>query len=132
MNITSAQSDRIIAAAKAKAIEIAIPMSIAIVDEGANLKAFYRMDDAMLGSTDIAIKKAKTSRLFNINSGEIGKQSQPGGDLYSIEHSNDGLITFVGGILLKNHQGETVGAIGVSGGSLKQDEEVAAAGAAAL
>lgn len=132
MNITSDQSDKIIAAAKAKAIQIAVPMNIAIVDEGANLKAFYRMNDAMLGSADIAIKKAKTSRFFNIDSGEVGKKSQPGGPLYSIEHSNGGLITFAGGLLLKNHKGEIVGAIGVSGGALEQDQEVAAAGAAAL
>lgn len=132
MNISSDQSDKIIAAAKAKGIQIAVPMNIAIVDEGARLKAFYRMDDAMLGSADIAIKKAKTSRLFNINSGEVGKRSQPGGSLYSIEHSNGGLITFAGGILLKNRQGEIIGAIGVSGGTLEQDQEVAAAGVAAL
>ena len=132
MNISSDQSEKIIAAAKVKAVDIAVPMNIAIVDEGANLKAFYRMDDAMLGSADIAIRKAKTSRLFNINSGEVGKRSQPGGPLYSIEHSNGGLITFDGGILLKNRQDEIIGAIGVSGGTLEQDQEVAAAGAAAL
>lgn len=132
MNITLDQSERIVAAAKAKSIQIGIPMNIAIVDEGANLKSFFRMDDAMLGCADIAIKKAKTSRFFNINSGEVGKLSQPGAPLYNIEHSNGGLITFAGGVLLKSAEGQIIGAIGVSGGSVEQDQEVAAAGALVL
>ncbi|WP_255155149.1 heme-binding protein [Ferruginibacter sp. HRS2-29] len=76
--------------------------------------------------------KAKTSRYFDMNSGEIGKLSQPGGPLYQIEHSNGGLISFPGGVVLKNKEGEILGAIGVSGGSVEQDHEVATAGAEAL
>ena len=132
MNITLLEVENILAAAKATAKQIGVPMNIAIVDEGANLKCFQRMDNAMLGCADIAIKKAKTSRFFDIDSGEIGKLSQPGGPLYTIEHSNGGLITFAGGILLKNKKGEIIGAIGVSGGTVEQDHEVAIAGAAAL
>jgi uncharacterized protein GlcG (DUF336 family) len=132
MNITSIETERIFEAAKAKAKQIGVQMNIAIVDEGANLKSFHRMDNAMLGCGDIAIKKAKTSRFFNTGSGEIGKLSQPGGPLYSIEHSNGGLITFAGGVLLKNNSGEIIGAIGISGGSVEEDHEVAIAGAAAL
>ena len=129
MSITIEQAEKISAAAKAKATEIGVAMNIAIVDEGANLKAFHRMDNAWLGSVDIAIKKAKTARFFDMPSGEIGKLSQPGGPLYNIEHSNGGLITFPGGVLLKAN-GQIVGAIGVSGGSVDQDHEVATAGAA--
>jgi len=132
MSITLEQAEKISAAAKAKAKQIGVPMNIAIVDEGANLVAFHRMDNAWLGSVDISIKKAKTSRFFDMNSGEIGKLSQPGGPLYAIEHSNGGLITFPGGVALKDHSGKVVGAIGVSGGSVDQDHEVAFAGAAAL
>jgi uncharacterized protein GlcG (DUF336 family) len=106
-------------------------MDIAVVDAGANLKAFVRMDDAWLGSIDIAIKKAKTARFFDMNTGEIGKLSQPGGALYNIEHSNDGLITFPGGMPIKNDQGEIIGAIGVSGSTVENDHLVAQAGAAA-
>ena len=61
-------------------------MDIAVVDAGANLKAFVRMDDAFLGSIDIAIKKAKTARMFNMPTGDLGKLAQPGGPLYHIEH----------------------------------------------
>jgi uncharacterized protein GlcG (DUF336 family) len=132
MGITLEQAERISAAAKAKAKEIGVPMNITVVDEGANLVAFHRMDNAWLGSIDISIRKAKTSRYFDMNSGEIGKLSQPGGPLYQIEHSNGGLISFPGGIVLKNKEGKIVGAIGVSGGSVEQDHEVAEAGAQAL
>tara|TARA_R110001592_G_scaffold123767_2_gene332066 strand:- start:428 stop:937 length:510 start_codon:yes stop_codon:yes gene_type:complete len=122
----------IIEAAIAKAEELDTKMDICVVDAGANLKAFVRMDGAWLGSIDIAIKKAKTARFFDMNTGDIGGLSQPGGPLYNIEHSNDGLITFPGGIPLKNKAGQIIGAIGVSGSSVENDHAVAAAGAAAL
>lgn len=131
-DITIEQARAIVSAAIAKAGEIGTKMNIAVVDAGANLKAFARMDDAWLGSIDIAIKKSKTARFFNMNAGEIGKLSQPGGPLYNIEHSNSGLISFPGGIPLKNAGGEIIGAIGVSGDSVENDHIVAEAGAAAL
>ena len=132
MSITLEQAEKLSQAAKVKAKQIGVPMNIAIVDEGANLVSFHRMDNAWLGSVDISIRKAKTARFFDMNSGEIGKLSQPGGPLYNIEHSNGGLISFPGGVLLKDRSGKIVGAIGVSGGSVEQDHEVASAGAAAL
>jgi uncharacterized protein GlcG (DUF336 family) len=125
-------AERIVAAAKKKAAEIGTRMDIAVVDAGANLKAFARMDGAWLGSIDIAQRKARTARWFDMNTGEIGKLSQPGGPLFGIEHSNSGLITFPGGIPLKNSKGEVVGAIGVSGSTVENDHTVALAGAAAL
>ena len=102
------------------------------VDAGANLKAFARMDGAWLGSIDIAIKKARTARFFDMNTGDIGALSQPGGPLYNIEHSNDGLITFPGGVPVRNATGEIIGAIGVSGSTVENDHLVAEAGAAAI
>ena len=132
MNITLAQAEKLIAAAKEKAVSIDCKMNIAVVDAGANLVAFARMDGAWLGSLDISIKKAKTARFFDMNSGEIGKLSQPGESLYNIEHSNGGLITFPGGVLVKNADGEIIGAIGVSGNAVENDHAVAEAGAAAL
>lgn len=132
MNITSIQSEKVLEAAKAKAKEIGVPMNIAIVDEGANLKLFIRMDEALLGCADIAIKKAKTARFFNKDSGKIGKLSQPGGTLYNIEHSNGGLITFDGGVVIKDLNNQIIAAVGVSGGSVDQDQMVAIAGADAL
>ena len=131
MSITLEQAEQISAAAKAKAQAIGVPMNIAIVDEGANLVSFHRMDNAWLGSVDISVKKAKTARFFDMNTGELGKLSQPGGPLYGIEHSNGGLISFPGGVVLKDTNGKIIGAIGVSGGSVDQDHEVASAGARA-
>jgi uncharacterized protein GlcG (DUF336 family) len=131
-DITDAQAWSAIEHAMKKAKEIGTKMDIAIVDAGANLKGFLRMDDAWLGSIDISIKKARTARFFNMNTGEIGKLSQPGGPLYNIEHSNGGLISFPGGIPLKNAKGEVLGAIGVSGSSVEHDHEVATAGAKAV
>ncbi len=131
MDITLEQAEKIIAAAKKKATEIDTKMDIAIVDAGANLKAFARMDNAWLGSIDIAIKKAKTARFFNFPTGAIGGLSQPGGPLYNIEHSNGGLITFPGGLPIK--VGDVViGGIGVSGSTVENDHAVAEAGLAAL
>src|SRR5437667_887251 len=128
-NLTLEASEKIIAAAKKEAAQLNTRMDIAVVDAGGNLKAFARMDGAWLGSIDISIRKARTARWFDMNTGEIGKLSQPGGPLYGIEHSNDGLITFPGGVPLKNSKGEIVGAIGVSGSTVENDHAVALAGA---
>ena len=131
-DLTLEAAERIVAAAKKKAAEINTKMDIAVVDAGGNLKAFARMDGAWLGSIDIAQRKARTARWFDMDTGVIGTLSQPGGPLYGIEHSNGGLITFPGGVPLKNGHGEVVGAIGVSGSTVENDHTVAAAGAAAL
>ena len=132
MNITLAQAEKIVSVAKEKSKEIETKMNIAVVDAGANLVVFARMDGAWLGSLDISIKKAKTARFFDMNTGDIGGLSQPGGSLYNIEHSNGGLITFPGGVPIKNADGEIIGAIGVSGSSVENDHTVATAGASAI
>ena len=131
-NISLEQANLVLEKAEAKAIELGTKMDIAIVDAGGNLKAFARMDGACLGCIDIAIRKARTARLFDRPSGELGKLSQPGGSLYAIEHSNGGLITFPGGLPLKDAQGNILGAIGVSGDTVENDLLVAQAGADAL
>ncbi|QXP73978.1 heme-binding protein [Tenacibaculum sp. AHE15PA] len=132
MNITLEQAEKIIAAAKSKSVAIDTKMNIAVVDAGANLVAFARMDGAWLGSLDISIKKAKTARFFDMNTGIIGELSQPGAPLYNIEHSNNGLITFPGGVLVKDADGTIIGAVGVSGSSVENDHIVADAGANAI
>lgn len=128
MNISLAQAEKMIKAAKKKATEIDTKMNIAVVDAGANLVAFVRMDGAWLGSLDIAVKKAETARYFDMATGSVGELSQPGGSLYGIEHSNNGLITFPGGIPVKDADGQVIGAIGVSGSSVENDHTVAEAG----
>jgi len=127
-----ADARRIIDAAEKKATEIGQPMNIAVVDEGANLLAHIRMDNAWIGSINIAINKAFTSRAFNISTKELADNSQPGDQFYGIHVSNhDRVMIFAGGIPLKDSQGNVIGAIGVSGGSGVQDQMVAEAGASA-
>jgi uncharacterized protein GlcG (DUF336 family) len=123
---------RIIAAAQKKASDIKQPMNVAVCDAGGNLLAFERMEGAWLGSIDISINKAWTSRAFDIATGDLAKHSQSGGQFFGIHVSNGGrVMIFAGGVPLKQG-GQVVGAIGVSGGTGEQDQAVADAGAAAL
>ncbi len=131
-DITALQARAVIDSAIIKAAELGTKMDIAVVDAGSNLKAFLRMDGAWLGSIDIAIKKARTARLFDMPTGDIGGLSQPGGPLYGIEHSNEGLVTFPGGLPLRASDGTVIGAIGVSGSTVEDDHAVAAAGTEAI
>src|ERR1700761_8023520 len=127
-----ADARRIIAAAEKKATEIGQPMNIAVADAGGNLISHVRMDNAWIGSIDISIKKAWTSRAFDIATKDLAPHSQSGSQFFGIHASNDGkVMIFAGGIPLKK-DGKVVGAIGVSGGSGDQDHAVAEAGAAAL
>ncbi len=131
-DITLTQAQQAVDAALNKAREMGVNMDIAVVDVGANLKTFARMDGAWLGSIDIAQKKARTARWFDMPTGDIGGLSQPGQPLFNIEHSNNGLITFPGGLPLTNSGGEVIGAIGVSGSSVEDDHAVASAGASVV
>ena len=130
--VTLKDARRIIAAAEKKAEEIGQPMNIAVVDAGGNLVAHVRMDNAWIGSVDIAINKAFTARAFDLSTAELAEQSQPGEPFYGIQESNKGrVMIFAGGIPLKR-DGEVVGAVGISGGDGEQDTTVAEAAAAAF
>lgn len=132
MSINLETARRIIAAAEKKAAEIGQPMNIAVADSGGNLVAHVRMDNAWIGSVDISIKKAWTSRAFDITTKDLAANSQSGDQFFGIHASNDGrVMIFAGGIPLKK-DGKVVGAIGVSGGSGEQDHAVAEAGASAF
>src|SRR4051794_193764 len=131
-DISLDQAHAVLAAAVKKSQELHINEDIAVVDAGGNLKAFARMDNAWLGSIDIAQKKAKTARFFDMPTGEIGKKSQPGGPLYMIEVSNQGLITFPGGVPIRGADDKIIGAIGASGSTVENDDAVAQAGVNAL
>ncbi|HVT71166.1 MAG TPA: heme-binding protein, partial [Trebonia sp.] len=121
-------ADAVIAAARRRAQEIGVPMNIAVVDDGNNLVAFARMDGAWLGSIDIAMGKAYTARAFDMPTKDLFPMTQPGQPLYGITASNQGqIIVFPGGIPLKAG-GTVVGAVGVSGGQVDEDQQVAEAG----
>ena len=130
-DVTLTQAQQVLEGARQAALSANTLMNIAVVDSGGNLRAFIRMDGAWLGSIDIAIKKARTARFFDMATGDLGAISQPGGPLFNIEVSNGGLITFPGGIPIRI-DGVIVGAIGVSGSSVENDHAVATAGVSAL
>ena len=130
MEFSLEDAKKIVQDAEAKAKEIGVMMNIAVVDVGGNLVAFERMDKAWLGKhKHRAISKAYTAVAFNMTTDDLGKESQVGKSLFGIHATNNGrLVIFGGGIPLKK-KGELVGAIGVSGGAVPQDMEVAKAGA---
>lgn len=130
--ITLDQARTIIAAGEARAKEISIPVNIAVLDAAAHLKAFSRMDGAVLGSIDVALGKARTAALFQATSEAVWDYCKPGAPAPGLERSNGGLMTFAGGIPLVTPEGAVVGAVGVSGGAVSQDREIAEAAAGAL
>jgi uncharacterized protein GlcG (DUF336 family) len=130
--ITLDDARKVIAAGETRAAEIGQPMNVAVVDAGGNLVAHVRMDGAWIGSIDVSINKAFTSRAFDIATKDLATNAQPGGQFFGIDASNHGrIMIFAGGIPLKRN-GKVVGAIGVSGGSGEQDQAVAQAGAEAF
>lgn len=121
------QAKDIIARGEAAAARLGVPVIIAVLDPGTNLKAFARMDGAVLGSIDIAIKKAKTAALFECNSDEVWEYCKPGAPAHCLENTNGGLAPFPGGVLVRDEEGNPIGAVGVSGGAVEQDLEIAMA-----
>ena len=131
--LTLEAAERIIAACKRKADEIGQPMNIAVVDDGGNLVAFAAMDDTKLIGEDISQKKALTAVYFQMDTRDLVPLVQPGAPLYGIEATSQGrLVVFGGGVMLTDENGQLVGGVGVSAGTVEQDHDVAAAGAAAF
>jgi uncharacterized protein GlcG (DUF336 family) len=130
--ITTVQARSMLDAGEATAAAMGVPVNLVLLDQGAHLKAFVRMDDAVLGSIDVAIRKARTSVLFQAASEAVWEYCKPGAAAHGLELSNGGLAPFAGGIPLKGRRGETLGAIGVSGGTVPQDLEIALAAVAAF
>lgn len=131
--VSREQAWNIVQAAEEEAQRIGQPMNVAVVDAGRELKAFSRMDDAWIGSIDISINKAYTAASFKISTQDLAQMAQPnGGSMYGIHVTNDSrIVVFAGGIPLQRGS-EIVGAIGVSGGTVDQDQQVAEAGLKAL
>lgn len=130
MNLFLAET--IIAAAKAAANAGGFAVSIAVLDAGAHLVAFSRMDSTILGAIDVAQRKARTAALFQTDSQQLGQVARPGGPIYSLEHTNGGLISFGGGVVLRDETGAFIGAVGISGATPEADEAIAQAAAAEL
>ncbi|MFA1622840.1 heme-binding protein [Rhizobium mongolense] len=132
MSINQSQAEAALAAARQAAGVIGVPMNIAVLDAGVHLKAFSRMDGALLGSIDIALGKARTAALFGLSTEAIGEFSKPGGTSPGLELTNGGLVVFAGGLPIRDENGVLLGAVGVSGGAVAQDLQVAQAAVAAV
>lgn len=130
--VTMRQAQGVLAAAEARAASLGVPVNIAVLDAGTHLKAFSRMDGALIGSIDIALGKARSAALFGMRTEALYEFCKPGGTSPGFEHSNGGLVVFAGGIPLAGRDGAVVGAVGVSGGSVAQDLDIAQAAAAAF
>lgn len=130
-DLTLAEAQQAITDGMRMAEEIDQPMNIAVVDSGGHLIAHVRMDGAIKASIDISIRKARTSILMNLPTSALSQATQPGAELYGLESTSGGMVTFGGGIPVVR-DGITVGAVGVSAGSVSQDVQVAEATAAAL
>jgi uncharacterized protein GlcG (DUF336 family) len=127
MQITSHQAQVVIDGAAAKALELGLPVIVAVLDAGAHLKAFRRMDGAVLASIDIAVSKARTAVLFQANSEAVWEYCKPGAPAPGLQLTNGGLATFGGGIPIRSRDGNVIGAVGISGGTVAEDVEVAQA-----
>ena len=132
MTLTLDQAQVVLSAGAARAATVGIAVCIAVLDDAGHLKAFSRMDGAWLGSADLATTKARTSVLFQAETQAIGEICRPGAEAEGLERSNGGLVTFAGGIPLLSADGALIGAVGVSGGRVAQDFEIARAAAAAF
>jgi uncharacterized protein GlcG (DUF336 family) len=132
MRLTSAQADALVKAAKSKAEEIGVAASIAVFDSAGHLTTFSRMDGAWLGSIDVAMRKARTSVLFQMETQAVWDVCKSDAQAHGLEQTNGGLVTFAGGIPLKGSDSILLGAIGVSGGAVAQDFAIARAGALAF
>ena len=124
--------NRVLAAARSAAEAVPIAVNIAVVDDHAQLKAFVRMDGALLGCVDLAMGKAKTAALFRMSSEEVFEFCRPGGTSFGLENSNGGLVVFAGGRPLTDADGRLLGAVGISGGTVTQDAAIARAAADSL
>lgn len=131
MTIKQQHVDAALAAGRRVAEQIGVPMNIAVLDSAAHLKAFARMDGALLGSIDIALGKARTAALFGMKTEAIGEFCKPGGTSPGLENTNGGLVVFAGGVPIHSPDGILLGAVGVSGGAVAHDLQVALAAAEA-
>jgi uncharacterized protein GlcG (DUF336 family) len=127
MQINSTQCSKVFEEASKRAENIGVAANIAILDKFGYLKSFLRMDNALLGSIDIALGKAKTAMLFRMNSESVGEFLHPSHETYGMVNTSGGLVAFKGGMAIQS-DGVTIGYIGVSGGSPEQDFEIATAG----
>lgn len=122
-------SQQIIERTRVVAAKEGYAVCISVVDDSGLLRGFLRMDDAVPGAIDVSIKKARMAALFRCDSLDIGAQARPGGSIYTLEATNGGLISFGGGVTLRDQCGKVIGALGVAGATVEADQAIALQGA---
>lgn len=132
LSIGFEEAENVIAAASTAALAINVPQNIAVVDAAGHLVAFRRMDGAKFSSIDIALAKAYTAAGARKATGDILPATLPGQPGFGLQSLNGGRLTTLGGGIPLEVDGQVVGAIGVSSGSVDQDRQVAEAGARAF
>ena len=130
--LTLAEAKQILSGAEAKAESLGIAYNIAVVDAGGHLLAFSRQDCALIGSIDLAIDKASTARIFDKATSYLATLAQSGEALFGIQESNAGKVVIFGGGIPIIFEGNIIGAVGASAGTVEQDIAVAEAGIAAF
>ena len=132
MELNLQLATQIIAEAEKEAENLNVKMVISIVDAGGNLIALHRMDDAWIGSIEIAQGKAWTAIAFKLETEVLAGLTIPEQELYGINTTNNGKIVVFGGGIPLLQDGKVIGAIGVSGSTVPHDIAVAAAGVKAF
>ncbi|WP_226482765.1 GlcG/HbpS family heme-binding protein [Natrinema amylolyticum] len=126
------ESKELLDAAEAKANELGVPMNLAVTNNEGNLLAFRRMDGAKLVAASIARDKAYTAAAVKKPTEDLKEGSEPGGDVYGLQSTDDNrVVTFGGGVPIER-DGEVVGAVGASGGDVSEDVAIASAGVEAF
>lgn len=118
---------KIIEGAEKEAADIGVQMVISVVDAGGNLIATHRMDDAWIASLDVAQNKAWTSVALKMPTSNLEEAASPNNELYGLNTTNQGRIVVFGGGIPLEKDGKVFGAVGVSGGAVAQDVQVAEA-----
>ncbi len=126
--MTLALAVKLIEKVEAKAAEQGMRVVTAVSDASGRPVAVHCMDGAYIGSFDVALNKTYTSVAFQMSTAKLGTLSQPGESLYGIQFTNGGKIVIFGGGEVLEQNGKMIGALGVSGGTAKQDTDLAAYG----
>ncbi|RCW45659.1 MULTISPECIES: heme-binding protein [unclassified Halanaerobium] len=128
MKISLNIAEKIAEQCQKKAEKMNLAAVISVVGDDGKLITFKKMDNALPISIELAPAKAYTAYALRMTTQELGEISSPGNMLYGIDTSCENIVLFGGGIPLKS-QGEVVGAVGVSGGTVDEDIEIAESGA---
>ncbi|MFL0164111.1 GlcG/HbpS family heme-binding protein [Candidatus Clostridium helianthi] len=125
--LTLKMTKEILEKAERKAESINVPVVIALVDDGGNLIAQHRMDNSILISIKVSFNKAYTALALKMSTERLNDLVLPGKPLYGLENTGHGELCILGGGIPIVSNGNIIGAIGVSGGSIDEDIQIAQA-----